>query len=292
MRRASAAPPIPLDAGARERYGALLATLPLGLDSYGPKVRDDTLLALAEVAATEPNGPLAPGTPVHAGDLAESTGTLVLPEEAPFALGLTGFNATGKDELPTYLQRAYADVTRFAFSDVIIDEANAFLEPHGYHIDQRNKADDHWRHLLQAFGSGRRVEDRDYWNTPITRMVKGLVDGGARMAIVAGLRITTNPDTGEVSLHDLETVHAVDGSVWNVDRPGRDGGAAGAHHNEAALATLGPEDFDGWLVNGVEGDLGAYYENLEALLRGEPQPHIPEGYPYTAEQLQRLALRR
>jgi hypothetical protein len=266
-------------------------TLPLDVDTYRPKMREDIFLALNRVAAHKPNGPLPEGAKVHSKDIAKATGTTPLPAEVPRVLGITGFSRSGKDTVPNYLLRTYAGVTRFAYSDPIIDEVNIFLTPHGYHIDQESKTEPHFRHLLQIFGSGRRYEDPDYWNTPIIETVRGLRDVGTRLTIISGLRFTVDPDTGEISDRDLTTVYAVEGEIWNVDRPGLQDSGVAAHYNEAGLATMGPKDFDGWLVNGVEGDLEACYENLEALLRDEKQPHIPVGYPYTAEQLWEFARR-
>lgn len=248
-----------------------LQQLPLQWQGYGPQLRADTQEALTAVWGTPPNGPewQAEPFPRSAGDLAP------LPTAAPRLLGITGLAQSGKDELAACAQAWFADVDRFAFSDSIFPEVNAFLNPRGYHVDHRCKVQAPFRRLLQAWGSGRRHEDPDYWVRVVRQEIERRLQSGAAMVVVTGLRVIQDPDTGAISLRDLEVVRDLGGEVWNVHRPGNPYNSGHDHHNERALSSLGPEDFEGWVWNSVEGDLEAYHANIRAALCGQPQPYLP-----------------
>lgn len=255
--------------GAENRAAAMLEALPLPLETYKPAMRADVEAAIAGVAETEPNA----GEPEFVHEAAE--GERELPAEAPAIVGIIGFAQTGKDEVASYLERNYRGVRRFAFSDTIIAEANQFLEPFGYRVDQQNKVLPHFRRLLQAWGSGRRSENPNYWDQPVKQRLAELqAEPGTRLVLITGVRVTTDPDSGQLSMRDLEITREAGGVVWKVDRPGNPYASSGAqaHFNEAGLAQVPDEEFEAVIRNAVEGDLGAFEANIEAVAQGDTQP--------------------
>lgn len=272
-----------LSGEARRRFRGLLDDCPLQLDSYGEQMRAASITAIADLAAQEPNGPMPADAPTRTADLLGPGGDEPLPPSAPRILGTTGELRSGKDELAGHLHSVYANVTRFAFSDSIIAETNDWIGPYGYYIDQLNKVEPHNRQLLQVVGAGRKVEDIDYWNAPIEQQIRELLDSGSELVAITGLRVALDPDTDKISVAELDFLHRIGGEVWNVDRPGNPHKVEEPHYNEAGLRRLDPSAFDAWIVNGVEGDMQAYVDNIEAALRGRPQPHVPADYKWASE---------
>lgn len=255
------------DAAFEMRYEQALNALPLHWHTYGPTMQADTLEALRDVLATDPNGTDWDREPYprSGSHLPPPTPT------APALMGITGLAQSGKDVLADLAQESFGGVDRFAFSDTILPEVNAYVNQFGYHVDHHNKTEPHWRRLLQAWGSGRRIEDPDYWVRKIHAKIAEHQASGASMVIVTGLRVTEDPDTGEISLRDLDALREVGGHIWNAHRPSNPNNTGHGHHNERALSTLSPDDFEGWILNAVEGDLGAYKANIHAALHGRPQ---------------------
>ena len=238
-----------------ERFWAQALTAPavLAVRAYPPELRDDTALAIANVLDSEP-AELTPHTPLYERVADQSE----LPVTAPHLIGLTGKPRTGKDVVADYLVAHYRGVVRFAFSDAIVDEANVFLARFGHRIVEGNKSLPYYRHLLQAYGMGRRAEDEHYWTKQVKAKLRTAFADGARMAIVTGARMPT----------DVEVIEGERGEMWRVIRPGNDysfvGGASAAI--ESGLDSVPAETFRE-ILNPVEGDLAPYVANIEAALR-------------------------
>ena len=243
-----------------------LDTLPLRLELYGPQMREDALSAVRELIESPLNGLELQPSPYP-----RSPSTLPpLREGTPRLVGVLGAVRSGKDTLAELAQAEYANVARIAYSDTILPEVNQYLSPLGYHVDHHCKTLPHFRHLLQAWGSGRRLEDPDYWIRTLHAMIRQEWEQGARLVLVPGLRLVTNPDTGAVSWRDVEAIQELGGEAWVVHRPNNPQ-AGHAHHNESALSQFGPEDFDQWVLN--PAGLEEFQANIRAVLRGKPQPY-------------------
>ena len=240
----------------REFCGEALNALPLQLGRYPVDLRDDVAFAVANVLDAD-----AAQAPAHQPLYAPSPRPRPLPDQAPRVIGLCGPPRSGKDVTADYIEANYADVHRFAFSDAIRDEANAFLAPFGHEIVEANKSLGRYRHLLQGWGMGRRAEDEHYWTKEVARKVRAAWSDGTRMVIVTGARM---PSDVQVITDDLH------GEMWRVERPGNDYQYAenASAKVESGLAHL-PDSIFRTILNPVEGDLGPYEANIEAALRAD-----------------------
>jgi hypothetical protein len=241
-------------------------TLALRLDMCTAQRRADVQAAVCGVLSRLP-GPLPSPSPGIYEPLPESE-RFELPDGAPALFGLCGRPRSGKDVVADYLQAHYRGVARMAFSDSIVEEVNGYLAGFAYElggqtrvhrIAEANKSLAHYRHLLQAWGMARRDEDPHYWTRKVARTVVALRAGGARLVIATGVRMPT----------DVDVIAQLGGAVWRVVRPGNP--YAAAHEVESGLDHL-PDAAFVTVANPVEGELGPYEANVEAALRGRPQP--------------------
>lgn len=217
------------------------------------RISDAERAALEAAAFGEVPTPGEPGPPVVAGDRP-------LPTSAPRLIGVVGAPHSGKDVIADHLIARYAGVGRLAFSDVIIAEANRWLEAFGRRIDVETKSDPTYRLLLQTFGVVRRREDERYWVDQVASRIRRLWSDGVRLVVTTGVRAPS----------DSELIRDLGGELWRVRRPGHSSDAS-MHPIERMLDDLPDSDFDAVLINGVEGDLAPYIAEIERTL------HSPSG---------------
>lgn len=208
----------------------------------------DERAALVDAALTVPPPAAPEPSPVPAGARA-------LPEGAPALIGLVGLPRSGKDLAAEHLAARYAGVRRLAFSEAIVAEANAYLEPFGARIREATKSHPPYRLLLQTFGVVRRREDEAYWVGRVAERIGSALAEGARLVIATGVRAPS----------DVDLIRRLGGQVWRVRRPGHES-VADLHPIERMLADWPDSDFDVVLRNGVEGDASAYLADAEAAI--------------------------
>lgn len=212
-------------------------------------ISDAERAALAAAAFGPVPAPSEPAASVAAGET-------LLPADAPRLIGVVGAPHSGKDVIADHMIAHYAGVGRLAFSDVIIAEANRWLEAFGRRIDVETKSDPTYRLLLQTFGVVRRREDEQYWVRQVAARIRTLWSQGARLIVTTGVRAPS----------DVQLIRDLGGELWRVLRPGYSSGAA-EHPVERMLDDLPDSDFDQVLINGVEGDLAPYIADIERALR-------------------------
>lgn len=221
--------------------------LPLDIDHYPAELADEVAAAVINVVRAEPIEGQAAIVP--------KPGVKPLPDSAPEIIGLSGYPRAGKDVAANYLIENYRSVAKINFSDPIIDEVNQFLAPLGHQINEGNKSEPIYRALLQVWGTARRVEDENYWVDRLRDRVQQL-SAENRLVLVCGVR----------ALSDAQLVEDVGGQHWRVSRPGNDYQAE--HTIERQLDHLDDDSFV-LIENDSEGDLAAYYDNIEAALNGD-----------------------
>lgn len=178
-----------------------------------------------------------------------------LPAEAPRLIGLVGMPRSGKDLIAEFVCSRYAGVRRLAFSDTIIVEANAFLEPFGAKMEEGNKSHPPYRLLLQTFGLVRRRQQESYWVERVAEAIRAAWAEGADLVITTGVRAPS----------DVQLIRDLGGQLWRVRRPGHET-LADLHPVERMLADWSDDEFDRVLLNQVEGDTRAYLASAEAAL--------------------------
>lgn len=196
------------------------------------------------------DAPASPPSPVDA-----AGGSRPLPAGAPRLIGLSGMPRSGKDLAGEHIRTVYAGVRRLAFSDVIIAEANAYLEPFGTRIGEHNKSHPPYRLLLQTVSVVRRRESETYWSGRVGAAVRAAWSEGTQLVIATGVRAPS----------DVALIRELGGQVWRVRRPGHES-IADLHPIEQMLSGWEDDRFDRVLVNGVEGDLSAYLNDAESAL--------------------------
>jgi hypothetical protein len=230
-------------------FEKLVADLPLAIDTYPTEQREDTLAALRELAEMPPAPAGKQPKPLYQ----PLTVRRPLPETAPKLIGLCGRPRAGKDVIAEYLTAQYEGVEFIgAFSQVILDEVNAYLAPFGHRITPQNK--NAYRHLLQVWGFGRATEDPDYWTRQVARKIAAAWLEGARLVVVTGVRLPA----------DVRMLLQLGGECWKVVRPNNPYQAE--HAVEAGLDDL-PQRCFRVVENPVEGDLRPYERNIERTLR-------------------------
>ena len=179
--------------------------------SLTPATQADLEQAVAEVLATDPVA-AEPSSEDALGSISEEGKDL--PDTAPRLLSLCGASRCGKDHLAAYIHSSYEAVIRIAYSTPIIAEVNTFLaaEADGaeaHRIVEANKPLPHYRHLLQAWGWGRREQDPEYWINQLEETLDEISRQGARLVIISGARVVS----------DLTPVRKRDGELWRVECP-------------------------------------------------------------------------
>jgi hypothetical protein len=248
--------------GRRVATNDFLRQLPLALDTYDDETRADIVAAVSDVIAMTPSGAFEAASSFSSNQQVNLQGVI----------GVCGKPRAGKDVIADYLTATYQGVARFAFSDTIKMEANEFLsqisdaadgrDVQYHHITDANKSIPEYRHLLQAWGISRLAEDPHHWTKAVKRSVLRAQAEGARLVVVTGARMPT----------DVDVIHEVGGRVFRAIRPGND--YVAEHAVEAGLDGVPDSEFVD-VFNAVEGSLAAFHENIEAVLRGQPQPHLP-----------------
>ncbi|WP_217925118.1 hypothetical protein [Miltoncostaea oceani] len=225
----------------------ILADCPLALSDLPPGERDRTFEVLwAAITRPDPGLSRRPTAPSRAHES--------LPARAPRLIGLAGAPQAGKDVIAAHLSSRFSSVSHLAFSDPILGEVNAFLEPFGVEIHDQNKSTPEYRLTLQQWAMMRRRESETYWSAQASARVEGLWRDGARMVVATGVR----------DEFDVRAVLGLGGQMWRVERPGSDQDLS--HPIERSLAGLPDSVFSATLVNDSEGDVSDFCRRAELLL--------------------------
>jgi hypothetical protein len=220
--------------------------LPIDLDSLPFAVKEDILQASEAALLMEP---LARGEE----SIKSRRGSETLPATSPRLIGISGRPRAGKDAIAEGILSRYKDVDRINFSDMIIDEVNAWLKGTGHRITEDNKSDARYRHLLQAWGMARRAESKTYWTDSVKKRVRDLWNEGSRLVLVCGVR----------AVSDLEAIEDLGGEHWRVVRPANEYSAE--HAIEKQLDDL-PAERQTVIENDSEGDLASLHGKVYDLL--------------------------
>ncbi len=245
------------EAGERDYLVAVIARLRQLLALHDSGLRDidldsKDLTALVE-AAWVPNPPAWENEPAASPSRFDcevrDAFTLNWSEVAAFpnVVGLTGKPGAGKDAIAFayahHLQAGGRPVIRMAFSDPIMEEANAFLAHYGRRITPATKSWGPYRFLLQTFGVVRRREDPEYWTKRLLQRIGAEVERVRNMTKAFG----ANGEpvvflTGVRTPSDMAAVRSIGGEVWRVVRPCNPYKAD--HEIERQLDHLSADDFD------------------------------------------------
>jgi hypothetical protein len=184
---------------------------------------DQAFSALADLSPLPPGPRRRVRVPIHE-----------LPSGAPSLLAAYGKKRAGKTTVADFLAIHYRDVVEIAFSAPMITEVNEYLATSGHFITDHNKANKHYRYLLQVWAEARRAEKEDYWTSQLLERAKAEIAKGARMVIASGLR---QPD-------EMEAFFSAGGEVWKVLRipscPECECRAEEAHQQGCTLAETWP----------------------------------------------------
>ena len=223
-----------------------VAALPLAWADYPDAMRDDLLLAVANVLDSTP-APAA-DTPPSAG------GDRPLAPCAPKLIVVQGDPRAGKDVVASHLRDTFQGVGSVMTSAAIRGEVNDFLAPYGHRLVEANKSLPLYRHLLQAWGMSRQQENPDYWPDAAIAQVQRAWRQGLRLVVITGLRWP----------HDAQRYRDIGGQIWRVERPGNP--YRTGHYSEDGFKDIPRSFFDRVLVNGIEGDLRPFKAAIEAAL--------------------------